>query len=70
MTARVAAQALAIAVAYGATDEVHQMFVPGRTPDVMDVLADAAGALVAAAVCLAWGILSRPASFVPRPKSG
>ena len=27
-------------------DEIHQMFVPGRTPDVMDWLADITGAAV------------------------
>ncbi|MGE3801948.1 MAG: VanZ family protein [Candidatus Kapaibacterium sp.] len=29
---------------YGATDEVHQMFVPGRTADVFDWIADCVGA--------------------------
>ncbi len=29
--------ALVIAVLYGVSDEVHQAFVPGRTPDVADV---------------------------------
>ena len=32
---------------YGATDEVHQMFVPGRSPDVLDWFADAAGVIAA-----------------------
>ena len=31
----VAATAMAITIGYGATDEVHQMFVPGRTGDVV-----------------------------------
>lgn len=35
---------------YGAFDEVHQMFVPGRTPDILDWLADTIGAVVAATV--------------------
>lgn len=35
---------------YGAFDEIHQMFVPGRTPDILDWVADTTGALVAAAV--------------------
>ena len=38
-----------IASAYGITDEIHQRFVPGRTPDVMDWAADTAGALAGAA---------------------
>lgn len=37
--------AVAIAALYGVSDEVHQMFVPGRSPDVRDWLADLAGAL-------------------------
>lgn len=32
-----------LGVAYGLTDELHQAFVPGRTPDPADLLADAAG---------------------------
>lgn len=31
---------------YGASDEVHQSFVPGRSPDVADWVADSAGAIV------------------------
>lgn len=38
--------ALAAAGGYGITDEFHQAFVPGRTPDVPDWLTDMAGALV------------------------
>jgi VanZ family protein len=33
-----------IATLYGVSDEWHQSFVPGRTPDAMDVVADLAGA--------------------------
>ncbi len=33
------------AVLYGISDEFHQSFVPGRTPDVQDLLADSVGAL-------------------------
>lgn len=32
---------------YGVTDEFHQSFVPGRTPDVMDLRNDAIGASLA-----------------------
>jgi VanZ family protein len=39
--------ALALASAYGVTDEFHQSFVPGRVPDVADWLVDTAGALTA-----------------------
>lgn len=40
--------AVACAVLYGVSDEWHQSFVPGRQPDVMDLAADALGALCAA----------------------
>jgi VanZ family protein len=60
-----AAATLGIAALYGASDEFHQSFVPGRTPDVHDVLADCIGAAAAvtligaAAVARACGILKR-----------
>ena len=37
-----------IAVAYGAVDEIHQGFVPGRVPAVADAVADAVGAMIGA----------------------
>ena len=33
---------------YGALDEIHQMFVPGRSPDILDWVADTTGAALAA----------------------
>jgi VanZ family protein len=57
--------AMLITVAYGATDEVHQVFVPGRTGDVYDLMADTAGALAGTIACVAWGILAQGT----RPKS-
>lgn len=36
--------AFGLAVLYGVSDEWHQSFVPGRTPDVLDVVIDALGA--------------------------
>ena len=38
--------AAAIGIAYAATDEVHQAFVPGRHGAVLDVLVDAVGVLI------------------------
>ena len=39
--------ALGITAAYAATDEFHQLFVPGRAGRVTDVLIDSAGAFLA-----------------------
>jgi VanZ family protein len=36
-----------LASLYGISDEIHQSFVPGRSPDVLDWLADTSGALLA-----------------------
>jgi VanZ family protein len=43
---RAAFLALALASAYGVTDEIHQAFVPQRTPDPMDWVVDTLGASV------------------------
>lgn len=57
--------AAAVAAAYGATDELHQRFVPGRTSEAFDLLADAAGGLSGAGAVYAWGIITR--LFRPDP---
>ena len=43
--------AILIATLYGALDEWHQSFVPGRTADPLDLLADGVGALL-----FAWSL--------------
>jgi VanZ family protein len=50
---------LLIAVAYGLSDELHQLFVPNRQFDVHDLAADAIGAGAAAVVVWTWGIIKR-----------
>jgi len=50
--------AVIIASLYGASDEFHQIFTPGRTPDVFDWLTDTAGAFVGAAVTV-WFLSAR-----------
>jgi VanZ family protein len=54
VTAKVAATAVLLSLFYGAFDELHQSFTPGRSPDVRDLFADALGAAlgVAAVWCL------------------
>jgi VanZ family protein len=37
-----------LAIAYGLTDEFHQLFVPGRSADLRDVVADGVGGLFGA----------------------
>jgi VanZ family protein len=49
---------IVLTTAYGLTDELHQMFVPGRFADWNDVVADAIGGTLGAAFCWAWGIIS------------
>jgi VanZ family protein len=44
---------------YGVSDEVHQMFVPPRTADPYDLLADVLGACAGAIAVWAWGIIAR-----------
>jgi VanZ family protein len=38
--------AFCFTVLYGVTDEIHQLWVPGRSSDLLDALADATGALL------------------------
>jgi hypothetical protein len=42
--------AFLLATIYAASDEIHQHFVPPRTPDMVDFLADSAGAAAGAAL--------------------
>ena len=58
----------AIAVAYAASDEFHQRFVPGRYADLADLYADAVGSAIALSACWAWGIIS-PRSTQPAARS-
>ncbi len=59
VTGGAAVAAWVIATAYGVTDEYHQSFVAGRSPDSADVMADALGALAIIAPVWAFGIIAR-----------
>jgi VanZ family protein len=58
--------AFVLAVLYGVSDEVHQSFVPGRTPDGADVVADAVGAALGLLAAWAWAILLGRRSSIQR----
>ena len=65
---RAAVIAAAIAVGYAVTDEVHQMFVPGRSAELNDLLADAMGVVAGASLVWLWGLVAgqRPEAATSR----
>ena len=65
----VAIGTLAITIGYAITDELHQRFVPGRSADVYDLIADAAGACLALIALKCCDILGTPKSQIPGPTS-
>jgi VanZ family protein len=59
VTLATVAAAIAISTAYGVSDEFHQRFVPGRDYEVLDMVADGLGAVMAAVLLWAWAIIKR-----------
>jgi len=51
---KAAATGIVLVVAYAASDELHQSFVPNRDPRVTDVMIDSAGASIAIAAYYAY----------------
>ena len=49
--------AIVIATLYGVSDEYHQRFVPGRSFDVLDMVADMIGSVIGASAVGAWSII-------------
>jgi VanZ family protein len=50
------AAATSMAILYGLTDEFHQLFVPGRSADLHDALADGIGGLIGATLAAVLSI--------------
>jgi len=48
-----------VTTAYGASDEFHQSFVPGRYPSWLDIGFDTVGAILGSSAALAWIWLRR-----------
>jgi len=59
ITLRRVMSAIAISSLYGVSDEFHQRFVPGRSYEVLDMVADAVGSAAAAGLLWAWSIIRR-----------
>lgn len=70
VTVGVAIAAWLVATLYGVTDEWHQVYVPGRTSELRDLVNDAAGALLAIGIAGAWGIMRGPSRADVSPPSG
>ena len=58
LTLRTALIAGALAIGYGISDEIHQLFVPSRTGQAIDVGYDAIGTVIGLAIAWAWGLLA------------
>ncbi len=59
-----------VATAWGLGDELHQAFVPGRSADSLDVVADALGSIAGAGLRFALNRFSaRPARVGPAEES-
>lgn len=51
---------------YAITDEIHQLFVPGRSGQLKDVLIDTSGAIVGAAIAFILGFICKKLKNIVR----
>jgi len=58
--------AFTIAVLYGVSDEWHQSFVPGRQPDIFDIITDAVGAATGLAIIQRVASSERFGHLIPK----
>jgi VanZ family protein len=56
---RIAAAAVLVTVLWGLLDEMHQAFVPGRSSDLLDLVADTIGAVTGVGARFALGMMRR-----------
>lgn len=57
-----------IGTIYGILDELHQLFIPGRITDPLDMTADALGAILASLIYI-WWQNRRDSRILPPPDS-
>ena len=59
--------AFAVAVIFASTDEFHQLFVPGRSGRVVDVLIDSIGSSIG--LLIVWGVRSKKRKLIAKTKT-
>jgi VanZ family protein len=63
---RTAFASIVLTIAYGVSDEWHQSFVPGRSPDSMDLLFNGVGAAVVVGAAWVWSIIETSRAHATR----
>ena len=67
ITMLTAGTSIVLSFMYGLSDEVHQMFTPGRSPDILDVVADTVGAAAGALGVFILAAIWRSLGFTKLP---